>query len=150
MLPLLIYRFETEILNKSQHKSPWISIDLKSPQEVWSDQPFEYSSLRIFVCPTYVHVNDGKLEARIMKCIFQGYAPRVKSYQLWYTREGKNSKNLVSRDVTYNKASMWLRIRWYKSCRERKTSDQKMEFVTQIPNIYSCDKWRRACWWWTN
>ncbi|KAL4555690.1 hypothetical protein LXL04_038318 [Taraxacum kok-saghyz] len=38
-----------------------------------------------------MHVNDGKLEARVMKCIFQGYAPRVKGIKCGI-HEKKNEK----------------------------------------------------------
>jgi len=42
-----------------------------------------YSKLRVFGCPTYTHNKENKLGLRARKCIFLGYASRVKGYQLW-------------------------------------------------------------------
>ena len=44
------------------NRSPSIAIDLKTPIEVWSGAPADYSNLRIFGCPAYAHIDDGKLE----------------------------------------------------------------------------------------
>jgi hypothetical protein len=38
------------------NRSPTARIDFKVPEEVWSGKPVDYSMLRIFGCPTYVHV----------------------------------------------------------------------------------------------
>ncbi|CAA6672217.1 unnamed protein product [Spirodela intermedia] len=46
------------------NRSPTSAINFKAPKEVY--------------CPIYVHVNDGKLEPRVKKCTFLGYASRVK------------------------------------------------------------------------
>uniref|UniRef100_A0A2N9IN85 Integrase catalytic domain-containing protein n=1 Tax=Fagus sylvatica TaxID=28930 RepID=A0A2N9IN85_FAGSY len=43
-------------------RSPSTALECKTPFEVWSGTPADYSSLRVFGCPTYAHVNDGKLE----------------------------------------------------------------------------------------
>ena len=59
--------------------SPAIAIEKKTPQEVWSDSPPTYSDLKIFGCPAYAHVDNGKLESRSMKCIFLGYKSAVKA-----------------------------------------------------------------------
>ena len=40
------------IINRSSSSA----IDLKIPEEVWSGRPVDYSSLKIFGCPAYVHV----------------------------------------------------------------------------------------------
>jgi transposase InsO family protein len=50
--------------------SPSIAIDKKTPIEVWSGSPADYSQLRIFCCTAYAHVDNGKLEPRAVKCIF--------------------------------------------------------------------------------
>nr|GEV40152.1 retrovirus-related Pol polyprotein from transposon TNT 1-94 [Tanacetum cinerariifolium] len=44
-------------------RSPSTAIGLKTPQEVWFGKPSNYSDLRIFGCPAYAHVNDGKRNA---------------------------------------------------------------------------------------
>ena len=59
-----------------------VAIEKKTPQEVWPGSPATYSDLKIFGCPTYAHVNNGKLEPRSMKCIFLGYKSGVKGYKL--------------------------------------------------------------------
>ena len=48
-----------------------------------SDNPVDYSILRIFGCPTFAHVNDGKLAARVVKCVFLEYGYEFKGYQMW-------------------------------------------------------------------
>ena len=59
-----------------------VVIEKKTPQEVWPGSPATYSDLKIFGCPAYAHVNNGKLEPRSMKCIFLGYKSGVKGYKL--------------------------------------------------------------------
>ncbi|KAL6333048.1 hypothetical protein AAG906_022717 [Vitis piasezkii] len=78
--------FWAEAVNTAAYlvnRSPSTAIDFKTPQEVWSGKPSNYSGLKIFGCPAYAHVSDGKLEPRAMKCIFLGYAIGVKGYRLW-------------------------------------------------------------------
>ena len=65
------------------NRSPHTALKFKSPQEVWYNTPVNYSSLRVFGCPTYFHVKDGKLEPRARKCIFVGYGVGVKGYRVW-------------------------------------------------------------------
>ncbi|GKV43027.1 hypothetical protein SLEP1_g50368 [Rubroshorea leprosula] len=49
------------------NRSPSTAIGLKTPKELWSGSPADYSQLRIFGCPVYAHVRDGKLEPRAVK-----------------------------------------------------------------------------------
>ncbi|KAG8485974.1 hypothetical protein CXB51_019297 [Gossypium anomalum] len=79
------------------NRSPSISIEKKTPQEVWSGNPTNYSDLKIFVCPAYAHVDNGKLESRSIKCVFLGYKAGVKGYKLWCP---ENKKVVISRDVS--------------------------------------------------
>ncbi|KAG8481304.1 hypothetical protein CXB51_026078 [Gossypium anomalum] len=60
------------------NRSPSVAIEKKTPQEVWSGNPANYSDLKIFGCPAYAHVNNGKLEPRSIKCVFLGYKAGVK------------------------------------------------------------------------
>ena len=62
--------------------SPSVAIEKKTPQEIWSSNPPTYSNLKIFGCPAYAHVDNGKLEPRSMKCIFLSYKSGVKRYKL--------------------------------------------------------------------
>ena len=60
------------------NRAPSATLNFKTPEEVWSDTPADYSDFKIFECLAYIHVNDGKLESRIKKCIFLEYASGVK------------------------------------------------------------------------
>ena len=66
--------------------SPASDIDFNIPQEVWLGKPVDYSSLKIFGCPAYVHVQSGKctqLASKSRKCIFLGFEKCIKGYRLW-------------------------------------------------------------------
>ncbi|KAG8485563.1 hypothetical protein CXB51_018918 [Gossypium anomalum] len=75
----------------------------KTPQEVWSGNPANYSDLKIFGCPAYAHVDNGKLEPRSIKCVFLGYKASVKGYKLWCP---ENRKVVISRDVVFDETAM--------------------------------------------
>ena len=87
------------------NRSPHTALKFKSPQEVWYNTPVNYSSLRIFGCPAYIHVNDGKLEPRARKGIFVGYGVGVKGYRVWCN---DSKKIIVSRDVVFDEDSMLI------------------------------------------
>lgn len=78
------------------NRSPNSTIDFKIPEEVWTGKPVDYSNLRIFGCPTYAHVNNGKLVPRAQKCTFISYGSGVKGYRLLCA---DSKKVIVSRDV---------------------------------------------------
>ena len=68
------------------NRYPSSTIDFKIPKEVWSGRPIDYLSIKIFGCPTYVHVQSGersKLDLKSRKCIFLGFEKGVKGYKLW-------------------------------------------------------------------
>ncbi|KAG8480237.1 hypothetical protein CXB51_024800 [Gossypium anomalum] len=85
------------------NRSPSVAIEKKTPQEVWSGNPANYSDLKIFGCPAYAHVNNGKLEPRSIKCVFLGYKASVKGYKLWCP---ENRKVVISRDVVFDETAM--------------------------------------------
>ncbi|KAG8499626.1 hypothetical protein CXB51_006086 [Gossypium anomalum] len=85
------------------NRSPSVAIEKKTPQEVWSGNPANYSDLKIFGCPAYAHVNNGKLEPRSIKCVFLGYEAGVKGYKLWCP---ENRKVVISRDVVFDETAM--------------------------------------------
>ena len=64
------------------NRSPHTALKFKSPREVLYNTPVNYSSLRVFGCPVYIHVNDGKLDPRARKCIYMGYGVAVKGYRV--------------------------------------------------------------------
>jgi len=82
-------------VNHSRH----ISIDFQILEEVWSGNSVDYSILRIFECPVYAHVNNGKLAHRAVKCMSLGYASESKGYRMWCP---KFKKTIQSRDVTFD------------------------------------------------
>jgi hypothetical protein len=109
------------------NRSPATRIDFKFPKEVWSGKPVDYSMLRIFGCPTYVHVQSGersKLDSKSRKCICLGLESGVKSYRLW---DPISKKKIVSRDVVFDKAYM-LR----KGEDEASTKSQKGKQVVKV------------------
>ena len=83
--------------------SPSISIEKKTPQEVWFGSLATYSDLKFFGFLAYAHLNTGKLEPRSMKCIFLGYKSNVKGYKLWCP---KTKISVISRDVIFDETSM--------------------------------------------
>jgi hypothetical protein len=87
------------------NRSPHSALDFKVPEEIWSGNPVDYSNLRIFGCPAYAHVNDGKLAPRAVECIFLGYASESKGYRLWCS-DPKSQKLILSRDVTFNEDAL--------------------------------------------
>ncbi len=64
------------------NRSPSAAIGFKTPKEVWSGRPVNYENLRIFGCPTYVHINQGKFDARVLKGVFVGYPDGVEGYKI--------------------------------------------------------------------
>lgn len=64
------------------NRSPYRSLDGKIHEEIWSGKNIDYSNLRIFGCPVYIHTSDGKLEPRVIKCTFFGYGSGVKGYRV--------------------------------------------------------------------
>ncbi|GJZ24612.1 retrovirus-related pol polyprotein from transposon TNT 1-94 [Tanacetum coccineum] len=87
----------TYLINRSPHRS----LDGNIPEILWSGNSVDYSNLRVFGCPVYVHVNEGKLVPRAVKCIFLGYGSGVKGYRVWCP-DPKYRKIIHSRDVTFN------------------------------------------------
>jgi len=59
--------------------------------------------LKVFGCPSYYHVNDGKLEHRARKAVFLGFKRGEKECKLW---DFEDKKIVLSRDVTFDEASM--------------------------------------------
>ena len=59
--------------------------------------------MKIFGCPAYAHVDNGKLEPKSIKCVFLGYESNVKGYNLWYP---ETKKIIISRDVIFYETTM--------------------------------------------
>ena len=71
------------------NRCPSSALKFKTPMEVWSGKPADYSNLRVFGSVAYAHTNQGKLEARAVKCIFLGYPEGTKGYKLWRMDKGE-------------------------------------------------------------
>jgi hypothetical protein len=84
--------------------SPSTSIGKKTPIEVWSGSPYDYSQLRIFGCVAYAHADNSNLEPRAIKCIFLGYGFGVKAYKLW---NPEAHKSFYSRNGVFNESTMF-------------------------------------------
>ena len=81
--------------------SPSSVIDKKTRKEVWSSTPADFFNLKIFECPAYAHIDNGKLES--IKYVFLGYKYGVKGYKLWCL---ETNKVIVSRDVIFDETAM--------------------------------------------
>ena len=70
------------------NRYPSQAIGLKTPMEMWTGQPADYSHLRVFGCLAYAHYKQDKLDPRALKFISIGYSEDVKGYKLWCLEEG--------------------------------------------------------------
>ena len=130
----LCKEFWTEAINTSCYlvnRSPTTSIELKTPEEVWSGKPTDYSNLRVFGCPVYAHMNEGKLELISKKCVFVGYPENVKGYRLWCP---ESSKFLISRDIIFNESVILKAndVAPSLTIKENETVEKKVEFEEPI------------------
>ncbi|KAK9215025.1 hypothetical protein WN944_007028 [Citrus x changshan-huyou] len=100
-------KFWAEAVSYASHlvnRLPSVAIGGKTPMEMWSGKyAQDYDSLRVFGCPAYYHVKDGKLDPRARKAIFVGFKGGVKGFKLW---DLEDKKFVCSRDVTFDEASM--------------------------------------------
>uniref|UniRef100_A0A2N9FLA5 CCHC-type domain-containing protein n=1 Tax=Fagus sylvatica TaxID=28930 RepID=A0A2N9FLA5_FAGSY len=88
------------------NRSPRVALDGKVAEEVWIGQEVDYSFMRIFGCPAYVHISGedrSKLDPKSKKCIFLGFKKGVKGYKLW---DPVAQKVVISRDVVFDEKSM--------------------------------------------
>nr|KYP62383.1 Retrovirus-related Pol polyprotein from transposon TNT 1-94 [Cajanus cajan] len=86
------------------NRTPSTAISLKTPIEIWTGKPTNYSNLRVFGCNAYYHVNEGKLLPRSRKCLFMGYGDGVKGYRIWSPSE---KKVILSRDVIFDESHLF-------------------------------------------
>ncbi|KAG8474672.1 hypothetical protein CXB51_031137 [Gossypium anomalum] len=82
------------------NRSPSVAIEKKTPQEEWFGNLANYSDLKIFKCPAYTHVDNGKLEPRAIKCVFLGYKAGVKGYKLWCPGNRKVVEHQINTEST--------------------------------------------------
>ncbi|KAH9751460.1 hypothetical protein KPL71_014309 [Citrus sinensis] len=122
-------KFWAEAVSYVSHlinRLPSAAIGGKTPMKMWSEKHTQdYDSLRIFGCPAYYHVKDGKLDHRARKTIFVGFKGGVKGFKLW---DLEDKKLVCSRDVTFDEVSM-MKVSSSQQV-ENKTKDvlQRVEF----------------------
>ena len=81
-------KFCAEAINMACYlinRSSKASLDGKIAEKVWTSSPINYSSLRVFGCPAYVHISNEErsmLDAKSRQCIFLGYQKGVKGFKL--------------------------------------------------------------------
>nr|GEU59320.1 retrovirus-related Pol polyprotein from transposon TNT 1-94 [Tanacetum cinerariifolium] len=88
------------------NRSPSTAIEKKTPMEMWSGHPSDYGMLRTFGCVAYLHVQQGKLEPRAVKCVLLGYPEGVKGYRL-YRLDNESPKIVTSMNVVFNESVMY-------------------------------------------
>jgi len=87
------------------NRSPSSALEFKTPQEVWSGKPPDLSNLKVFGCPAYAHIKQGKLEPRAVKGYFIGYPEGIKGYKIW-SLNGKPTRTFISRDVVFDEEAL--------------------------------------------
>lgn len=87
------------------NRSPHSVIDFNIHEEIWSENCVDYSFLCILGWPAFVHVDDGKLAPRPIKCIFLIYSSELKGYHL-LSADGQSCKVTLGQDVTFNEKTM--------------------------------------------
>ncbi|KAE8701406.1 hypothetical protein F3Y22_tig00110548pilonHSYRG00924 [Hibiscus syriacus] len=83
------------------NRAPSTEIELKTPMEMWTSKPVDYSNLHVFGSFVYVMYNAqeiSKLDPKSRKCKFLGYADGVKGYRLW---DPTTRKVIINRDVIF-------------------------------------------------
>ena len=87
------------------NRSPKVALDGKVVEEVWTGQEVNYSLIRIFRCPAYVHISGedkSKLDPKSKKCFFLSYEG-VKGYKFW---DPVARKVVIGMDVVCDDNSM--------------------------------------------
>nr|CAD1829287.1 unnamed protein product [Ananas comosus var. bracteatus] len=87
------------------NRSPSMSINGKTPEEVWFGTPCDYSNLKIFGCHAYALVPScqrTKLDPRSRKCIFVGYTKEHESIEEEEVRNDTQNFELPSSTFSPN------------------------------------------------
>jgi transposase InsO family protein len=88
------------------NRSPRAALDGKVVEEVWIGNEVDYSGLKVFGCPVYVHIPSeerSKLDPKFRQCVFLGYGKGVKVYKFW---DSTANKVVISRDVVFDENFM--------------------------------------------
>ena len=82
------------------------ALDGKVAEEVWTGNKVDYSGLRVFGCPAYVHIPSeerSKFDPKSRQCVFLRYGKGVKGYKFW---DPTANKEVISRDVVFDENFM--------------------------------------------
>jgi hypothetical protein len=66
------------------NRSPRATLDGKVAEEVWTGNEVDYSGLRVFGRPAYMHIPSeerSKLDPKSRQCVFLRYGKGVKGYK---------------------------------------------------------------------
>jgi hypothetical protein len=88
------------------NKSLRAALDEKVAKEVWTGNEVDYSGLRVFGCPAYVHIPSeewSKLDLKSKQCVFLECEKLVKCYKFW---DPTVNKAVINKDVVFDKNSM--------------------------------------------
>ena len=94
-----------------QNHTPHRVLENNTPQEVFCGKKPEVSHLRIFGCPVYIHIKKEKrtkLYPSGKKGIFLGYRESSKAYRTYFLGFKKID---ISRDVTFDEDSSYIKSR---------------------------------------
>ena len=95
-----------------QNRTPHSVIKKKTSEEFFSDKKPEFSHLKIFDCPVYIHIpkeKRTKLDPSGKKGIFVGYSKSSKlAYRIYF--QGYKKIN-ISRDVTFDEDTTYNKSR---------------------------------------
>ncbi|MCO5568254.1 hypothetical protein L7F22_021951 [Adiantum nelumboides] len=86
-----------------KNRCPTRALKTITPYESWYDRKPSVSYLRVFGCFAYAHIPQqlrGKLDDKVVKCIFVGYSSGSKGYKLY---NPATNKIFESRDVIFAK-----------------------------------------------
>lgn len=86
--------FQAEVVNLASYlvkMSPHRALDGQVPKRIWLGNAPNYSNLKVFICPSYARVNQGKPEPGVVKCIFLGFGVGIKGYKLWCQKRVRSS-----------------------------------------------------------
>ncbi|KAH9688421.1 hypothetical protein KPL70_015118 [Citrus sinensis] len=133
-------KFWAEAVSYASHlinRLPSTAIRGKTPMEKWSGKyAQDYDSLRVFGCPAYYHVKDGKLDPRARKAIFVGFKGGVKGFKLW---DLGDKKFVCSKDVTFDEASMMKASSSQQV--ENKTKEWKLAIEEEMKSLHQNQTW---------
>lgn len=84
--------------------SPYLALNLKTPEEMCSGSPTKYNNLKIFYCPIYAHINEGKIE------------PRGKMHFSWIFRrcEGTSCRILIQKNASLVVTWLSMKLKFLK------------------------------------